>query len=202
MTQPDRARIADAIAAAERATSGEIRVVLVRRSLLRGHVYPVLWASLVALLLPWLVALFRPMPLLALFAAQLVLFGGGALLLMLPGLAVCVTPRSVREEAAREMALTQFLALGIHKTRERTGVLILVAPADRVAEVVADQKIHACVGHDAWHAVCTHLIEGARAGRLADGLVAGVAETGRVLAAHFPPRPDKPNELPDHLVVV
>jgi putative membrane protein len=202
LTVADRARIAAAIAEAERATAGEIRVVLVTRSLLRGHVYPVLWAALAALILPWLAALFVPMPLLALFAGQLVLFGGTAFVLMRPALSRAVTPRWVREEAAREMALTQFLTLGIHETRERTGVLILVALADRVAEVVADQKIHARVGHGAWHAVCAQIVAGGRDERLADGLVAGIAEAGRVLAAHFPPRPDDINELPDHLVVV
>ena len=198
----DHQRIGEAIAAAERNTAGEIRVVLATQPLSNTHVYPLLWAALAALILPWLFALFRPLPVIALFAAQIVLFAVVALALTRPGLWRAVTPRSARELSAREMALMQFLALGIHNTRDRTGVLILVALADRVAEVVGDQKIHGCVGPEGWRAVCIHIVEGGRSGRIADGIIAGIGETGRLLAEHFPPRPDDTNELPDHLVIV
>lgn len=198
----DRQRIGEAIAAAERATSGEIRVVVMTRPLADPHLYPILWATLAALALPWTLVLFRPVPVISLFTAQIALFVIVAVVLTRPPFARAATPMRAREHAAREMALSQFLALGIHETRERTGVLILVAPADRVVEVVGDEKIHARVGHEAWHAVCTHIIEGGRAGRVADGMVAGISEAGRVLAAHFPARADDVNELPDHLVIV
>jgi len=200
--EEDRLRIAAAIAAAERDTAGEIRVVLVTNPLTNTHVYPVLWAALAALTLPWLFVLFRPLPVIALFAAQIVLFVAVALVLMRPGLWRVVTPRRACEQAAREMALMQFLGLGIHETRDRTGVLILVALADHVAEVVGDQKIHGCVGPEGWRAVCAPIVEGGRSGRIADGIIAGIGETGRLLAEHFPPGPDNANELPDHLIVV
>jgi len=202
LAEADQRRIAEAIAAAERNTAGEIRVVLATRPLMNTHVYPLLWAALAALTLPWLFILFRPLPVIALFAAQVVLFALVALVLTRPALWRAVTPRGAREQAAREMALTQFLGLGIHETRERTGVLILVALADHVAEVVGDQKIHSCIGPEGWQAVCTHVVEGGRSGHLADGIIAGIGETGRLLAEHFPPRPDDINELPDHLVIV
>ncbi len=202
LSEPDRARIVDAIAAAERETVGEIRVVLMTRPLTDPHVYPILWAALAALAVPWIFVLFHPLPVIALFAAQIALFALVALVLTRPAPSRIVTPMRAREHAAREMALTQFLALGVHETRERTGVLILVALADRVAEVVADEKIHARVGHKAWHAVCSRIVEGGSDGRLADGIVAGIEETGRLLAEHFPPPLDDVNELPDHLVIV
>ena len=196
------ARIADAIAAAELRTTGEIRVVVATRPLMNLHVYPLLWGALAALLLPWIAALFFPLHDLALFGLQLALFVALTLLLSLPALSRRVTPLRAREHAAREAALSHFLSLGIHETQDRTGILILVALADHVAEVVADPKIHAHVGCAAWHAVCEHVIDGARGGRLADGIMDGVAEAGRVLATHFPPRADNANELPDHVVVV
>lgn len=202
LTGLDRQRIGDAIAKAERMTSGEIRVVITTRPLMNLHLYPVLWAALAALALPWLVVLFRPLPVIGLFALQIVLFALFALVLSLPALSRAVTPLRAREHAVREMALCQFLALGINETRERTGVLILVALGDRVTEVVADQKIHGHVGHDAWHAVCSRVVEGAREERLAEGIMDAVAEAGRVLATHFPPRPGDTNELPDHVVIV
>lgn len=198
----DRQRIAEAIARAERGTAGEIRVVLVTRPLAHGHTYAVLWAALGALVLPWLFVLFRPIPVIALFAAQVALFGAIALLLAHPALTRAATPRWAREHAVRETACTQFLALGVHETRERTGVLILVALADRMTEVVADRKVHERVGHEAWNAVCARIVEGGRQDRIVDGIIAAVDETGRILAAHVPPRTGDTNELPDHLVIV
>lgn len=202
LSAADRQRVGEAIVAAERETSGEIRVVVITRPLTDAHLYPILWAALAALALPWIFVLFRPLPVIALLAAQVALFAVVALVLTRPAFARAATPMRAREHAAREMALTQFLALGIHETRERTGVLILVALAERVVEVVGDEKIHARVGHEAWRAVCTRIMEGGRTGHLADGMVAGIVEAGRVLAAHFPLRADDVNELPDHLVIV
>jgi putative membrane protein len=202
LSAADSARVAAAITAAEQTTAGEIRVVLVTHPVVRDHVYPVLWAALAALTLPWLAALVRPIPSLYLFGAQVFLLVGISLVLRLPRLERMIVPFRVREAEVRDVALTQFLALGIHQTRDRTGLLILVALADRIAEVVADQEIHAKVGHDAWHSICTKIISGAGSGQLADGLIAGIDEAGRLLSQHFPPRPDNFNELPDHLTVI
>jgi putative membrane protein len=40
-----------------------------------------------------------------------------------------------------------------------------------------------------------------RAGRPLDAVLTGIDEVGRVLAQHFPRRPDDQNELPDHVSV-
>jgi len=41
-----------------------------------------------------------------------------------------------------------------------------------------------------------------REGRVADGMVAAVAEVGQVLAPHFPRADDDVDELPDRLIEV
>jgi putative membrane protein len=202
LTEEDSARVTAAITAAESRTTGEIRVVILTRLVARDHVYPLLWAALAALVLPWLAALVRPIPSLMLFGAQVVTLVVLSQLLRLPFLERLVVPYRVREAEVRDVALTQFLALGIHQTRDRTGLLILVALKDRIAEVVADQEIHARVGHDAWRSICRIIIESAARGALADGLATGIEEAGRVLETHFPPREDDVNELPNHLTVI
>jgi uncharacterized membrane protein len=40
-----------------------------------------------------------------------------------------------------------------------------------------------------------------REGRALEAVLAGIAEAGRVLAEHFPRRPDDRNELSDHVSV-
>ncbi|MEZ0214008.1 MAG: TPM domain-containing protein [Xanthobacteraceae bacterium] len=201
--EQDFERVAEAVAAAERLTAGEIRVVVSTAPAARHPVFALLWGALAALVLPWLPALFWPPPLPALLAVQAVLFVGVTGLLLLPPLAAAVTPAAVRDAAMRSAALDQFLAHGMHQTRARTGVLIYVAVAERRVEVIADEGIDALVAPGAWQEVCDAVLKQAAEGRLADGLAEGVARAGRLLAAHVPPRPiDDVNELPDRVVLL
>lgn len=198
----DLDRVAAAISAAEGATSGEIRVVIHTRPLIRHSFYSILWAALAALVLPWalvIVLALRPIEMLAVQAAFFVVL---AAVLMLPQVAPRVVPAAARRAAARAAALDQFLAHGVHQTRARTGILIFVALPEHQIEVVADEGIHVHVGEEAWRAVCAAVLAGARAGKLGDGLCAGVTQAGAVLAAHVPRRPDDSNELADRIVVM
>jgi putative membrane protein len=103
---------------------------------------------------------------------------------------------------AREAAAHEFLARGLTRTRERTGVLIYVAAAERYAEVVADSGIADRVDEHAWRDTITELIEAIRHGRPADGLVAAVARVGEILAAHAPARESDVDELPNKVILI
>lgn len=196
------ARIADAIAAAEMKTSAEIRVVVARAPLIQHPFFSVLWASLAALVLPWFVALLWPMPALELLGVQAVLFVALASLLMLPGVARRVVPRLALKAAARSAAIETFLAYGIPQTTARTGVLIFAAAHERLVEVVADEGVHAPLGHAAWGDICEAVAACARDGSLADGLVCGVEKAGELLSGPLPRRPGDGNELANHVIVL
>ena len=196
------ATIASAIQRAEAATSGEIRVVVTTRPLIRHPFYAVMWAALIALALPWPLALLTTLSIPELLAIQAVTFIIVGALLMFTPLGARVVPRAALNAAARAAAIDHFLAQGMHQTRARTGVLIMVALQEHLVEVVADEGIHAQVGHEAWQAVCETVLTGARDGRLTDGLVEGVAHAGRILAAHVPRQPGDTNELPDRVVII
>jgi uncharacterized membrane protein len=90
-----------------------------------------------------------------------------------------------------------FHALGMHRTRHRANVLLYLAVDDRKFAIVGDHGVHARVGYHLWDSVRDELQRELRAGRMRDGVIAAVAEIGRALGAHFPPRPDETNELPD-----
>ncbi|WP_421699334.1 TPM domain-containing protein [Ancylobacter sp.] len=202
LIEAEHARVAAAIAAAEATTAGEIRVVVLTRPLVSHGFYGLMWAALLALVLPWPLALFTALDtpmLLSLQACAFIL--AGAALIFTP-LGAFTVPRFAREEAGRAAAIDHFLTLGVHQTRGRTGVLILVAPADHLVEVVADEAIHGQVGHDGWEGVCAAVLSGAREGRLGDGLADGVAAAGRILAQHVPPSAGDTNELPDRMIVL
>ena len=99
----------------------------------------------------------------------------------------------------RERALEVFAALGVWDTEANNGVLIYVLLADRDVEIVADRGFNGRVSTAEWAAVCDEIDAELRAGRHAEGVVAGVHRVGRIVAAHFPPIPGQRdvNELPN-----
>lgn len=205
-TQDDHTRITQAIAAAERTTSGEIYAVFARTSDDYRFVAATL-ALAFSLLLGWLAAalaalLGLALPALALETGQL----AGALLLFLllrsSRLVMLFVPPALARMRAARMARAQFLAHNLHRTPERTGVLLFVSEAEHYAEVIADEGIAAHVHQSEWDGIVQALTEAARGDRLAEGFEAAVAKCGALLAARFPPGADTDNAIPDRLVEI
>jgi uncharacterized membrane protein len=87
----------------------------------------------------------------------------------------------------------------MHLTAERHGVLIYLAVEDRKLAIVGDSGIHGRVGDAYWEHVRDLMVAKLREGHPLDAVLGGIAEVGRVLADHFPRRPDDQNELSDHV---
>jgi len=108
--------------------------------------------------------------------------------------------RGTFEEDALERAQKKFVQLGMHKTRERNAILILVAPRAQKFAVVGDEGVHQKCGEAFWQ----ELVEKMRAHFLreefTDALVEAVESAGQLLARHFPKTPGTGNELPDEIV--
>ena len=105
-----------------------------------------------------------------------------------------------RGELKREIldiAQERFQKLGMQKTRERNGVLILVAPRVHKFAVVGDEGIHTRCGNELWERVVAKMREHFRAERFSDAIVDAVRDVGEVLARHFPRQAGDRNELPD-----
>jgi uncharacterized membrane protein len=117
---------------------------------------------------------------------------------------VHVEPRVPRRRFGRrgdplERAKEVFAKLGMHRTRERHGVLIYLAVKDRKLAVIGDEGIHVRVTDDYWQSVRDLMVDRLRSGPLSAAIVAAVGEVGRVLAEHFPRRPDDTDELSDEV---
>jgi len=104
--------------------------------------------------------------------------------------------------SARERAIEVFGRLRIWDTEDNAGVLVYLLLADRRVEIVADRGIHAKVGVAAWDAICGEMQSAFAAGKFEAGAVLGIEAISDLLAAHFPPGEDNPNELPDAPVVL
>jgi putative membrane protein len=203
ISDADRAQIADAIRTAEATTTGEIFCVFTPRSSAYTLV-PVAWAAALALVVPLPLIYLTNWPASVIYMLQLVAFMAAAFGLSQPALRFRIVPKRARHERAHSTAMRQFWAQRLHKTAERTGVLIFVSYAERYAEIIADAGINEKVTPEVWQKAVSDLTAAIKAGRIGDGFVAAIAQCGAVLAEHFPlpPGSTNPNELPDKLIEI
>lgn len=197
----DRQRIADAIRAAEARTSGEIVCVLARSSS-DAPALPILIAAIGALILPWLLVAFTAMTVERILSLQVLLFVVLAAILLLPPVRAALTPRHIRRAVAHRIASEQFLARGIARKQDRSGILIFVSLAERYARIIADDGIAARVPQSQWQEAIDTLITHMRDGRLAEGFITAIEACGKQLAAHFPRTQGTRDELPDRIYVI
>lgn len=201
ITDTDKARITEAIRAAEAKTSGEIFCVVAQHSS-DYRLVPVAWAAVIALFAPFPLIYLTDWSASAIYIIQLLAFLLAAIGLSQPKVRFRIVPRRTKHDRAHAEALRQFWAQGMHKTEHRTGVLIFASAAERYAEIVADAVINQKVTPEVWARAIHALTSAIKHGRPGDGFVAAIAECGAVLAEHFPPGAMKKDELADKLVEI
>jgi putative membrane protein len=200
ISEAEKARIARAIREAEAQTSGQIVCVLARAASNYAYV-PIVWAALIALAAPWPLIAFTMISVERIYIAQLTLFAAATLILSVPRLRMALVPRTIRRVRAHRAAVEQFLARGVSRTKDRSGVLIFVCLGERYARIIADSGIAARVPDKAWRDAVDLLVADVRAGRVADGFVRAVGACGQLLSKEFPAGENHANELPDRIYV-
>jgi len=199
LSDTDRARIIEAIRAAETTTSGEIYCVIARASSeYRG--VPLAWAALIALIVPLPLIYATYWPATVIYVLQLLAFLLVWLGLSHPKVRFLIVPRRAKRERAHAEAVRQFIARGLQHTERRTGVLIFVSVAERYAEILADAGIDQKVGQEVWELAVRLLIAGIRDGKPAEGFVAAIEHCAAVLAQNIPPGAINRDELPNAII--
>jgi putative membrane protein len=201
ISEADKARVADAIRAAETKTSGEIFCVIAQHAS-DYRLVPLAWAALLALAVPAPLIYLTLWPASAIYLVQLLVFIIVTIALSRQGIRYHLVPRRAKHDHAHALAMRQFFAQGLHHTEQRTGVLIFASVAERYAEIVADAGINAKVPPEVWDKAIAALISGIKAGHAGDGFVAAVEQCSAVLAEHFPPGALNRDELPNKLVEI
>jgi putative membrane protein len=200
LSEQESQDIAQAIAAVEARTRGEL-VTVVARAADDYLFFPLLWAALLALAIPGALVLSGSAVMTEYaYEAQVTGFLLLALLFNQAPMKRRLIPRALQRSRAHRLAVEQFFAQNLHHTAERTGVLIFVSVAERYVEILADQGIHARVPAGAWDGVVADFTGAVRAGRVAEGFHRAVKACGDLLVEHFPAGPGDKNELPNRLI--
>ena len=219
LSQSDREKVSEAIAAAEAKSSGEIVAVATPISdayhdvALHWALVPLFavlaWAAWRPTALVWwydfLFGGWQPDPTLSQLLTLLMVFAAlkftvALLILKWMRLRLLLTPPATKHRRVRRRAIAIFKAAAERRTAGRTGILIYLSMAEHRAEIVADEAILKVTDEHAWGEAMASLVGEVRQGRPAEGIVAAIERVGTVLAEHFPRSADDVNEIPDKLI--
>lgn len=93
-----------------------------------------------------------------------------------------------------------FGKLGMDKTKLRNGVLIYLAYRDRKFSIIGDYGIHEKVGPEFWDHIKTKMMNHFKIGKIYEGLMDAIHDSGEALASHFPHATGDHNELSDDII--
>ena len=219
LSDQDHARVSSAIAAAEKASDGEIVAVVTDLSD-PYHDVALHWSVLVLIaVLAWAAACpscltwwhetimggWRPEPSLRELLTFLMIlavakFTAVLLILKYMPLRLALTPGATKTRRVRRRAISIFKAGAERRTIGRTGILIYLSMGEHRAEIVADEAIVKVTTPETWGEAMAALLVEVKAGRTADGMIAAIEQVGTVLAEHFPRSSADTNEIPDKLI--
>ncbi|HMT28389.1 MAG TPA: TPM domain-containing protein [Bacteroidia bacterium] len=104
------------------------------------------------------------------------------------------------EDGPLDRAAFLFNQLKMNTTELRNGVLIYVAFVDRKFSIIGDKGINEKVQADFWDEIKKKMLNHFREGRITNGLLEAIHESGEALAKHFPFNKGDSNELSDDII--
>ena len=205
----ERERIRRAVEQAERGTKGEIVPMIVPASALyreasyrTGLILALLaLALLLTIEIYWLPWGWHAGNAGWLLLAVVVAYGLGQGLGRVPIVIRFVTSRERMAHKVTLRAEQAFYKYGLHNTKDRTGILILVSLLERRVQVLADKGLNDRVPAGTWDGLVKGIIDGIRTGQATDAICAAIAKCGVLLTqVSSAGSGDNSNELPDQLI--
>ena len=201
LTQQQQRQVEEAVTRAEQRTDAEIVTVLAPRADDYSYI-PLLWASLIALVVPALVHFLNSdMTIYTLLMLQWATFVFLSLIFRIRSITTFLIPARVRHWRASNLARRQFLEQKLHHTAGRTGVLIFVSEAERYVEILVDEGISQRLDNSAWGTTVSDFVRRVALGHTAEGFIACIDASAELLEKHVPKTQTR-NQLPNRLVVL
>lgn len=193
-----RAAFATAIEAIEGASAAEVVVAVRRRSAAYLHANVAIGTAVAIAGLAAMLFSAHEFALPSILVDPFVVGGiAGALVELLPAAKRVLSPRAMRHREVTRAARATFVERGVHRTRDRSGLLVYISWLEREVVLVPDSGIERTVAGDTGADAIRTLTAALR-----DGGAAVARELGRfapALAAGMPRRADDVNELPDEI---
>jgi putative membrane protein len=191
-----RTAFASAVEAIERGSAAEVVVAMRRRS--GGYLHANLAIGVAAAVAGLAAMLFSAHD----FALSSILIdpfvvGGlaGALVELLPAVKRALTPRAMRQREVLRAARATFVERGVHRTRDRSGILVYLSWLEREVELVVDTGVERALPGEVRDDAVRSLTAAISSGGAAVGRQ--LERFAPALAAAMPRRDDDVNELPD-----
>ncbi|WP_053268396.1 TPM domain-containing protein [Pseudomonas chlororaphis] len=201
LSEYEQRQVAEAIARVEQQTDAELVTVLAARADDYAYI-PLLWASLLALIVPGVVHYATGwMSMHLLLLVQWVTFIVLCLVFRIPRITTRLIPRSVRHWRASNLARRQFLEQNLHHTVGSTGMLIFVCEAERYVEILVDEGISKRLDDKTWDSIVQAFTQQVKQGQTLQGFITCIEACGELLKVHVPVTHVR-NELPNRLVVL
>ncbi|MEB0207983.1 TPM domain-containing protein [Pseudomonas sp. CCC3.1] len=201
LTQEQQRQVEEAVTRAEQRTDAEIVTVLAPRADDYSYI-PLLWASLIALVVPALVHVVNgDMTIYSLLMLQWATFVFLSLIFRIRSITTFLIPARVRHWRASNLARRQFLEQKLHHTQDRTGVLIFVSEAERYVEILVDEGISQRLDNSDWGTIVSDFVRRVALGHTAEGFIACIDASAELLEKHVPKTQTR-NQLPNRLVVL
>ena len=199
LTQAETQQVEEAIAALEKRTAGEVVVATLQQAgdyrfyrAVSGALFGVGIAGAAGILFPT-------------WPSSMVLVGALALgwvaYLVNAGLILGAIRKSGEAALnAEKAAFRLFSSRGVYRTRDQSGVLILLAENERQVVILGDEGIDRVLPVGSWETYVKRLTGAIARGEAAVELLRVLEELGDLLAEHFPIREDDTNELSNQVV--
>jgi len=107
-----------------------------------------------------------------------------------------------KEKAVTRRAKSLFRKLGINKTKEATGVLILISLEERMVRIQPDKAIDNISPQINFQPLANLITAGIKSERPVDAICNVIYQLGDRLAKHFPVKPDDINEITNDVVIM
>jgi len=199
LSADDARQIESAVAQIEKESATELVVAIVAKSgdywLFRA-LAAFAWALGAALALSHFTSLPSDLCVLAEVPVGLGVFA----LFGLPALHRRLIPPAQADRAVQERAFALFAERGVHRTRDRTGLLLLISELEHRVVILGDAGLHARVGDAGWAEHVQHVVAAIRRGEAVRGILEVIRDLEPILVEIAPIRADDSNELPNALV--
>lgn len=184
LSAQDQDRIRAAVADAEARSQARFALVVVPASD-RYALFPLVYGALLALLAGAVLAIFWPTLGFRLgFGVMAAAFVVISLLLDWWPLRLALVPKRIKCAHANDLAHREFAARVLAHRDRASGMVFFVSLGERYVEILADRSLHERVGEKAWQDIVAQFAAAAKAGKLAEAILACISASAAILERH------------------